>query len=285
MKVGSYMQRLYIPGFRFHRCSPRTMHYGKLFDRMIEIPFAGRRFRQRMLRVWVPGNFTRDEKIGVIYMVDGQNAVDHNLTAYGEWDMEDHLYNLEKEGYPRFIIVGIDCPHNHIPRAREYTPLDMDKKGWDKTNPCYGEAFGEFIVNEIKPLIDETFNVEHELVGFLGSSMGGLFSFHMGARYPDIFKFVLPLSPCFECYTNATLRQFFDNYHLDGHTENRWAFYMGGADPLERKLTTNCEKILKMMHEVGFTDDNLYYLKDVSKIHHESAWSSVIEELLKWILR
>ena len=278
------MKRLYIPGFRFHRCSPRTMHYGKLFDRQIEIPFASKKYHQRMLRVWVPGGFSRDERIGVIYMVDGQNAVDHNLTAYGEWDMEDHLRNLEKEGYPRFIIVGIDCCHNHIPRAREYTPYDMTKKGWDKTNPVYGQQFGEYIVNEIMPLINSTFNVEPELVGFMGSSMGGLFTFHMCARYPDIFKFALSLSPAFEGYKDDDLVKMFNSYHLDGHTENRWAFYMGGADPLEKILTINCEKVIKMMHEVGFNDENMYYLKDISKIHHESAWSAVIEDLIRFIL-
>ena len=278
------MKRLYIRGFRYHRCSPNTMHYGKLFDREIEIPFASKKWKKRMLRVWVPGGFHRDERIGVIYMVDGQNAVDHNLTAYGEWDMEDHLHNLEKEGYPRFIIVGIDCPHNGFARAKEYTPYDMTKPGWNKINPPYGEAFGEYIVNEIMPFINEKFNVEPELVGFMGSSMGGLFTFHMCAKYPDIFKFALSLSPAFDGWYEKDLINLFNSYRLDGHTDNRWAMYMGGADPLEKRLTTGCEIVVKLMHEVGFNEENFLYLKDTSKIHHESAWSEVIEDLIRFIL-
>ena len=68
-------------------------------------------------------------------------------------------------------------------------------------------------------------------------------------------------------------------------TENRWVMYMGGADPLEKRLTVNCEKVVKMMYEVGFNDDNFWYYKDQTKIHHESAWSAVIEDCIKFILR
>lgn len=279
------MTRLIIPGFRFHKCSPKTMHCGRLYDRDISIPFAKKRYQARKLRIWVPDDFSLEEKIGVIYMVDGQNAVDHNLTAYGEWDLEDHLKNLENEGYPRFIIVGIDCINNGIGRAREYTPYDMDKNGWNRANPVYGDDFSSFIVEEILPLINKTFNIEQELVGFCGSSMGGLFTFHMCAKYPDIFKFALPLSPAFEGYKDKTLIDMFNNYHLDGHTENRWVFYMGGADPLERKLTTNCEKVVDMMYKAGFNDENLLYIKDESKIHHETAWSDVFESCMRFILR
>ena len=278
------MKKLYIPGFTFHKCSKRTMHNGKLFDRKIYIPFGAKKWRDRYLRVWVPDGFTLDERIGVIYMVDGQNAVDHNLTAYGEWDMEDHLKQLESEGYPRFIIVGIDCPHSGISRAKEYTPYDSTNFKWTRMNPVHGDLFSEYLMNEIIPLINNTFNIEPELVGFMGSSMGGLFSFHMCAKYPETFKFCLTLSPCFENYRREDMLEHFNNYHLNGNTENRWAFYMGGADPLEKTLTPACEYVLSLMKEAGFNDDNLYYLKDESKIHHESAWSEVIEDLIRFIL-
>ena len=278
------MAKLIIPGFRHHRCSPKTMHYGRLYDREIIIPMAKKKYQKRYLRVWVPDNFSLDERIGVIYMSDGQNAVDHNLTAYGEWDMEDHLKKLEEEGYPRFIIVGIDCPHNGLNRAREYTPYCFNKGKWKITGKGYGDEFSDYIVTDIMPLINSTFNIEPELVGFCGSSMGGLFSFHICAKYQGIFKFCLTYSPCFEGYKDKDLKEHFDNYHLDGSTENRWVFYMGGADPLEKTLTRGCEKVLEMMKEVGFNDENLLYIKDESKIHHETAWSEVIEDSMRFIL-
>lgn len=273
-----------IKGFKRHRCSPRTMHYGLLFDRIITIPMAKKQYQKRFCRIWVPENFDINERVGVIYMSDGQNAVDHNLTAYGEWDMEDHLHSLEKKGYPRFIIVGIDCPHNALARAREYTPYDPTKGKWKAIAPAYGDSFADYIVNDIMPMVNKLFNVEPELVGFCGSSMGGLFSFHICAKYQDIFKFCLSLSPCFECYEDKDLLEHFNNYHIDVNTGNRFFFYMGGADALEKILTPGCERVVELMHENGFNDDNMLYIKDVSKIHHETAWSSIIEEGLEFIL-
>ena len=278
------MAKAYIKGFRFHKCSPRTMHYGKLFDRVINIPMAKDKYRRRFLRVWVPDNFNIHEKVGVIYMSDGQNAVDHNLTAYGEWDMEDHLHNLENQGYQRFIIVGIDCPKNGLARMKEYTPYSMSQPGWKKSNPVYGDLYSDFIVNDIVPLINKTFNVDYDNVGFCGSSMGGLFSFHICSKYPEIFKFCLSLSPCFIGYSRTILDQIFADYHLENALDNRYAFYMGGADQLERKLAPGCDYLVGLMQAVGFDENHLLYIKDDSKIHHESAWSTVIEDLIRFVL-
>ena len=279
------MKKLIINGFTYHRCSRRTMHYGKLFDRVIYIPGAKKRFAKRYCRIWVPDNFDPNEKIGVLYMSDGQNAVDHNLTAYGEWDMEDHFHVLEEKGYPRFIIVGIDCPHNGLARARELTPYPSTRGRWKRMNPVYGDQFSDYIVNEIAPMVNELFNVDYDRVGFCGSSMGGLFSFHICAKYPEIFRFCLTFSPCFECFKDPDLYEHLDNYHLENALNNRWVFYMGGADPLERTLTRGCEKVIEKMYSLGYNDDNLLYIKDESKIHHETAWSEVAEPALEYVLR
>lgn len=274
----------HIKGFRFDNRINNGTHYGFLFKRYIKIPFAHKKYQTRVLRVWVPEGFDINKQYGVLYMSDGQNAVDEALTAYGEWDMEDHFFNLVEEGYPEFIIVGIDCPRNGKQRMLEYLPGDSDTKG-KYTKGYYGNKYAEYIAHQIVPFINSRFNVNKDLVGYCGSSMGGLISFYICSKYPHIFKFCISFSPAFFFFSKEKIIDNFARRHFNPDNDPTYAFFIGGADPLERELTPNTDLMVSLLKEAHFDENKLLYLKDVTRIHHESTWSAFIEDALRFCLK
>ena len=274
-----------IPGFRLDTRKNNTTHYGRLYNRHIEMPFAYGKHQKRMMRVWVPDDFDINKEYGVLYMSDGQNAVDEKLTAYGEWNMEDHFLNLEREGYPQFIIVGIDCPHDGKNRTLEYIPIKGDTHLAFRCKKYYGDKYGEYIAHTVVPFINSRFKINPNLVGFCGSSMGGLISFYICSTYPEIFKFCISFSPAFFFYSQKYLRELIDERGFNKELFPDYAFFIGGGDKLERHLKINTDFMVSLLREKGFDDDKMLYLVDESRIHHESTWSDFIEDALRFVLR
>ncbi len=274
----------HIKGFKRDIRINNGTHYGQLFYRYIKIPCAPKRFQTRVMRLWVPDNFDVNKKYGVIYMTDGQNAVDENLTAYGEWDMEDHLHELTEEGYPEFIIVGIDCVREGKGRTVEYLPGPCSTFRIPYLKNYYGNEYADFLVNRIVPFINSHLNINQDLVGFCGSSMGGLMSWYICSKYPEIFKFCISFSPAFFFFGKKHLiEQFYCADFQKGC--DKYVFFIGGADKLERRLRPNTDLMVQLLKEAGYNDDNLLYMVDESRIHHESTWSDFVTPALKFILK
>ena len=272
-----------IEDFQLDARKDNEVHYGYLYNLEIVLPFQTKKYQKRMMRVWVPGDFDINKEYGVLYMSDGQNAVDEKLTAYGEWDMEDHFRNLEKQGYPQFIIVGIDCPANGKARAFEYLPAPNTAFQFLVGKPL-GKAFGEYLVEEIVPFINSHFKINPELVGFCGSSMGGLISFYICSKYKEIFKFCVSFSPAFHCYKQKQLLESFQKAGFDPKTFPIYSFYMGGGDKLERELKPECDYMVSLLKEAGFDETKMEYRIDMAMPHHEKAWSKHIEASLRFVL-
>ena len=276
--------RPHIKGFRLDTRKNNECHYGYLYYRYVKLPFASKKFQTRVIRIWVPENFDIKKKYGVIYMADGQNAVDANLSAYGEWDMEDHFQKIEKEGYPQCIIVGIDCPKNAKERTCEYLPGPCSTFQFSYLKKYHGNTFADYMVNKVVPMINERINVNHNLVGFCGSSMGGLISFYICSKYPEIFKFCIAFSPAFFFFSKKHLtEQFFHPEFKKGC--DKYVFFIGGGDELERRLRPDTDLMAKYLTENGYDKNNFLYLVDPSRIHHESTWSDFIEPALRFVLK
>ena len=263
--------KLHIPGFKLDTRKNNECHHGHLFYRYIKLPFSSPKYRTRVMRIWVPPHFDINKKYGV-------------LSAYGEWDMEDHFYNLVKEGYPEFIIVGIDCPKNAKERTCEYLPGPCSTFKFSYLKNWHGDKYADYIANEVVPYINSRINVNQDLVGYCGSSMGGLISFYICSKYPEIFKFCVSFSPAFFFFSKKHLAEQF--YHPDFKNGcNKYAFFIGGGDDLERHLKPNTDYMVSLLKENGYNDKNLLYLVDTSRIHHESTWTDFVEPALRFVLK
>ncbi|UHQ56854.1 MULTISPECIES: alpha/beta hydrolase [Microbulbifer] len=149
--------------------------------------------RQRTIRLYLPPGYSDgDRRYPVLYMHDGQNLFD-NATAYArEWGVDETLNRLAAETGLELIVVGID--HGNERRIHELVPFDHPEYG-----PAEGQAYLEFIVNQLKPLVDARFRTLPDRLhtAIMGSSLGGLMSHYALLQHPETFSRAGVFSPAY----------------------------------------------------------------------------------------
>lgn len=148
----------------------------------------------RTLHIYLPDNYLNtDEHYPVAYYFDGHNLYSDEDATYGKsWGLKSFLENYSKE----LIIVGIECSHVGHERLDEYCPYDLNDS-WLGELKGYGEDTMDWIVNDIKPWIDEHFRTMpfRETTMIAGASMGGLMAMYAALRYNIYFSKAACLSP------------------------------------------------------------------------------------------
>jgi predicted alpha/beta superfamily hydrolase len=155
--------------------------------------------RERTISVYLPSNYnSSQQRYPVLYMHDGQYLFSDKDTKRGNsWKIDNFL---EKSGY-EVIVVGIECATGLL-RIEEYGPWENDFireriDGIKGTVGGQGESYVDYIVNELKPLIDEKYRTIKDDTAMAGSSMGGLITFFAGCMYPNVFKKIACMSSAF----------------------------------------------------------------------------------------
>ncbi|WP_437948139.1 alpha/beta hydrolase-fold protein [Sorangium sp. So ce296] len=132
----------------------------------------------RTVRVWVPeGDVER-----VLYVHDGQNLFDPAGPA-GGWHLQDHAP-------PGVLLVGIDST---AARLSEYTHVTDRIEDGGALIGGMGDAYADFVRDTVRPLIRARYG-EPGPVGIMGSSLGGLISFHAADRHRGEYAFAASLS-------------------------------------------------------------------------------------------
>jgi predicted alpha/beta superfamily hydrolase len=128
----------------------------------------------------------------VFYAHDGQNLFDAATSFSGEWGIDECLDSLYSKGYKTSIVVGID--NGGIYRIEELTPWPNPKYGGGKA-----DLYSDFIVKTLKPYIDSNYRTlpDQKHTGIFGSSLGGVVSFYIGLKYPEVFSKIGVFSPAF----------------------------------------------------------------------------------------
>lgn len=254
--------------------------------------------RTRAIHVWLPDGYdskNTDKKYPVFYMHDGQNLFDLYTSFAGEWMVDEAISDMMNNGYEGAIIVGIE---NSPDRWNEYSPewvnvgstLPNNSSGRSYAqfvdNPS-GDKYGEFIVDTLKPYIDSHYNVrtDKSSTGIGGSSMGGLISYYIGMKYPDVFGQVLSFSPAFWMYSEETIASVVDSYDYS-NTDNlpKVFLYTGGANQMEKDTIPYVDLVYNKMSENGYPKDKLNALTDTTKEHNEAAWSEYFPLAYKWLV-
>ena len=192
------------------------------------------------------------------------------------------------------IIVGINNTDN---RTAEYSPLHL------------GEQYSAFMINTLKPFIDSTYRTmrkpEHTAV--MGSSMGGIISFHLVWEYPQTFSMAGCLSPAFLIDDNEIINRI-RNY--SGPEKSIKLYIDNGTIGLEQRLQSAIDELVPLingmnpraspgptippqaagefnlpfssavvvreggLNQTGFTDEHrlLYYIAEGAE-HNEPAWA------------
>ncbi|SMQ77506.1 Predicted hydrolase of the alpha/beta superfamily [Bacillus sp. OV166] len=154
--------------------------------------------QERLIRVYLPKNYNKENKrYPVLYMHDGQNVFRDNDAIGGKsLELENYLDEIGLE----VIVVGID--QNSEDRKNEYCPWvsgEYSKKilGYTSSEGGKGTEYIDFIVNELKPFIDNKYLTLKDRTAMAGISLGGLISTFAACRYPHIFTRVAAVSSAF----------------------------------------------------------------------------------------
>lgn len=152
--------------------------------------------KERRIRIYVPSG-DAGKRYPVVYMHDGQNVFG-NEESIGGVGLELDKF-LEKNKID-LMVVAID--QNSADRVNEYCPWKNGEYttkllGKPSTQGGKGKEYMEFIVNELKPLIDSEYPASPNQTYMAGISLGSLISVYAACTYPHIFKRVAGLSSGF----------------------------------------------------------------------------------------
>jgi predicted alpha/beta superfamily hydrolase len=213
----------------------------------------------------------------VLYMHDGQNLFESE-TAFqkGEhWRLGETAATLIASGrIEPLIIVGIY--NTGDTRVHEYTPTRDPKLGGGRA-----ADYGRMIVEELKPLIDNTYRTRPEAAstGLGGSSLGGLVTLHLGLAHWRIFGRLAVLSPSVWWDRRVilkTVRQARSKPPL------RIWLDMGTAEG--RKGLDDARLLKAALVGLGFTPGvDLQYTEYEGATHNEHAWAERVAPMLEWL--
>ena len=182
--------RAYVPQF----LSEGSYHAERFRPRIERLPSnlpLPARFATRRIAALLPYDYDRSGRdYPVLYLQDGQNLFDE-FAPYGNWELDRRLAWLSERGRGDFIVVAID--HAEEKRIAEYSPPSPTSR----VGRGEADAYGRFLVRDLKPLIDRTYRTRperaHTFLG--GSSMGALASLHVVMSEAPTFAGAMLLSP------------------------------------------------------------------------------------------
>lgn len=132
----------------------------------------------RHVEIWLPPGYDENPqaRYPVLYMHDGQNLFDPRIANTGvDWGVDEAIVRGMQTGQvDPAIVVGVWCTDL---RGYEYSPWHM------------GPSYARFLIEELMPEVNRAYRTldgpKHTLV--MGSSMGGLISFWLCWKYPEVF--------------------------------------------------------------------------------------------------
>lgn len=259
--------------------TPNTLT-GTLFTASIEI--EGLEVdKNRFVRIFIPSDYYENPNLTypVLYMMDGKNLFDKYTSFAGEWGVDEIMEERSKNHKQTYIVVGIDSAIDGDVRCQEMAPYGENITSIDglpQSFPVYGDILGDFIVSKLIPAINQLYRTNKvNTIG--GSSMGGLFAYYLGMKYPDVFKNSICFSPAFCLYQEEHVK-----VELKKLIPNNNTFYLlVGNLEYEHQFVELTKYTYELMLEKGF--DRVKYVHDLEGIHHESFWNKYFDDALEFI--
>ncbi|UOY91897.1 alpha/beta hydrolase-fold protein [Ectobacillus sp. JY-23] len=239
--------------------------------------------RKRTVRVYLPKDYEQtDTQYPVLYMQDGQNVFDDKEASFGvSWGLGEFL---DKYNVP-LIVVGIDCNHEWYNRFNEYGPWESREMGQilldeDISLGGEGKAYVEFLVHELKPMIDARYRTLVNDTAIAGSSMGGLISTYAACVYPHIFKRVASLSSAY-WFNQDELEALIQTSDLSPIQR----FYLDvGTNEVTAKITPQIYvDSSKRVHQLLRSKIDCSFEIIEGAAHNEAAWRTRIMDILEYL--
>ncbi|MBK8701358.1 MAG: hypothetical protein IPN29_18155 [Saprospiraceae bacterium] len=231
--------------------------------------------RYRTIWLYLPPDYQTQnaKRYPVIYMQDGQNLFDRNLSFSGEWRVDESLDSLFLLGDRGCIIVGIN--HGGSKRIDEYSPWVNAQYGGGE-----GDEYVDFMVNELKPYIDQHYRTlaGPEFTGIMGSSMGGLISFYAAIKYPNTFGRCAPLSTSY--WFSPSVFTFVTGLDFTNFTQK---MYMAAGGQEGGNQVGDMERMAALLLAQNYDESRLKWQTDQSAKHNEVYWAKIFPQVYQWL--
>ena len=262
--------------------------------------------KSRPVDIWLPNNYSKDKKYAVLYMHDGQNLFDSTTTwNKQEWKVDEWATKLTDNNITRdFIVVGI---HN-IPEIRwldlfpqkafnyiskeEKEAIIKEAQVKKASINFNGDNYLRFLVEELKPIIDEEFSVltNQENTVVSGSSMGGLMSMYAMCEYPDIFGGAACLSTHWEGAEpkedNPVAIAILDYMAANLPSPKSHKIYFDyGTETLDAYYPKYAPEVDSILRASGYSKENFLNLKFEGADHSENSWNKRLDIPLTFLLK
>ncbi|HEU5014671.1 MAG TPA: glycogen debranching protein GlgX [Roseiflexaceae bacterium] len=242
--------------------------------RVLEGVYSPQLDNTRDILVYLPPGYEAGaQRYPVLYMHDGQNLFDDATSYTCEWQVDETMEELSHAGYPA-IVVGI---HNVAgERINEYGPFEDFEHGGGK-----GEQYGAFIVETLKPQIDQEFRTlpDRTHTGIMGSSMGGLISLYAFFRHREVFGFAGIMSPSLWFAERAIFDFVRETPFIPG------IMYMDVGRMEGAEELADFRRMCALLIDKGFRPgSDLLCVEEPTADHGEPAWSGRLHAALRFLL-
>jgi len=264
--------------------------------------------------VWLPPGYdqARGKRFPVLYMHDGQNLFDKELTKYGqEWGMDEAIPRLGRQGDLRsWVVVGVQSPRSRyhalfpekmfpfLPPQFQQRVMTLDSG--DPKGPLTGDAYLTFLTSVVKPRVDREFRTLKgpEDTAVMGSSMGGLMAFYAMAEYPQVFG----QAACVSMHVALASSSEQGVDHVAAASEAAEAFrkylltskmkpganrlYIDhGTGTLDGSYGPYSAALVPVLREAGRTAPNFTFRTFAGAEHNETAWAQRVDIPLAFLDR
>lgn len=254
--------------------------------------------REKIIRVCLPIDYDEnlDKQYSVIYMHDGQNLFEPNMSFGGTyWQVSktlDKQIALNKSN--DFIVVGMDCNNEHYKRFDKYSPWLNDenlRKAMNLTQRVGGEGdkYADFVVDTVKKFVDCNYRTKPDRnnTHLCGSSMGGFITLYIGLKYNNIFRGLGIFSPAIffaekECINFIINKQTLLNqkyFIFVGTNESVNDIYLD----FPRLFIESALIIRDGLINKEIDDKNIEFILSDGEIHNERSWSKYFGKFLEFI--
>ena len=242
--------------------------------------------QNRPLHIWLPESYAESgERYPVMYFFDGHNLFYDEDATYGKsWGMKEFLESWGKE----MIIVGIECGHGDGERLSEYLPYSADK-GWFSEYEPRGEETMDWIINEIKPIIDAQYRTWpfRECTAIGGSSMGGIMALYAVIHYNNWISKAACISSAMgycmpllmrslkACYVDPDTR-----VYMSWGTKEAWGLEDVWHEDVTSSTYRNHMRVQKKLWEKGA---NARTYCQVGGGHCEADWEKLVPDFMNYL--
>jgi predicted alpha/beta superfamily hydrolase len=216
-------------------------------------------------------------------MHDGHNVFDQADSFLGvTWNIIEAY--VKDKSLPEIIVVGLECAPG-LYRLDEYSPFEFSiEHAFERQVGGKGEIYLEYIVNELKPMIDTKYRTLKAAndTAMMGSSMGGVISTYAAVKYPHVFSRIASLSGAFYVCFDKMIESI-----KCANLENIKKFYLdvgdseveGGKD----SYFVQVNNILYLLLKDKINSNYLKFQMIEGAKHNEAEWAKRLPNILKYL--